>query len=220
MAASTWASRPWAEAGTATAVRVFGIALAHHRRNRWQRHVPDVQPSDVLTQLLCLRDGFGLSALTSVPPLANKTWLARSLYASPDDCERLAALIEQCWEDAGTLTSGTQPPIQSEEWQELQLFKVRLDSEHVVGRWMAEQFVPLLHRVMDQQFTNPKTVPEFLTESAVSQAAKDGLERVLVLPLSRDYWDWRPQSRLLVVAEATRNDISKYQKILAAVARH
>ena len=73
---------------------------------------------------------------------------------------------------------------------------------------------------MDQQFTNPKTVPEFLTESAVSQAVKDGLERVLVLPLSRDYWDWRPQSRLLVVAEATRNDISKYQKVLAAVARH
>lgn len=178
-----------------------------------------MQPSDVLTQLLCLRDGFGLSALTSVPPLVNNTWLAGSLYAGPDDSERLAALIEQCW-DAGPLTSGTQPHVQSEEWQELQQFKVRLDSEHVVGRWMAEQFAPLLQGVMDQQFTSPKTFPEFLTESVVSQAVEGGLESVLVLPLRCDYWDWRPESHLLVVAEATRNDTSKYQKVLAAVARH
>ncbi len=66
----------------------------------------------------------------------------------------------------------------------------------------------------------PKTVRVFLTDSAVSQAVEGGLERVLVLPLSRDYWDWRPESHLLVVAEARGHDTSKYQKVLAAVARH
>ena len=44
---------------------------------------PEVQPSEVLTQLLCLRDGLRLSALTSVPPLANNTWLAGSLLRVP-----------------------------------------------------------------------------------------------------------------------------------------
>ncbi|MEI2787030.1 MAG: hypothetical protein V9E82_15200 [Candidatus Nanopelagicales bacterium] len=113
-----------------------------------------MQPSDVLTQSLCMRDGFGFSALASVPALVN-TWLAGSLYAGPGDSERLAALIEQSW-DAGTLTSGTQPPMQSEEWQEVQLFKERLDSERVVGRWMAEQSAPLLQCVTDVQFTSPR----------------------------------------------------------------
>ena len=82
---------------------------------------------------------------------------------------------------------------------------------------MAEQFDPLLHRVMDQQFTNPKSVPEYLAESAVSRAVEHGLERVLVLPLSRDYWDWRPQAHVRVVAEATRNNTAGYQTVLEAI---
>ena len=111
------------------------------RRNSWQRRIPEVQPSEVLTQLLCLRDGLRLSALTSVPPLANNTSLAGSLSASADERESVAALIDQWW-DARTLTSGTEPPGQIVEWREVQLFRVRLDCEHVVGRWMAEQFDP------------------------------------------------------------------------------
>lgn|GEM_PF-3138039 len=188
------------------------------RRNSWQRRIPEVQPSEVLTQLLCLRDGLRLSALTSVPPLANNTSLAGSLSASADERESVAALIDQWW-DARTLTSGTEPPGQIVEWREVQLFRVRLDCEHVVGRWMAEQFDPLLHRVMDQQYTNPKAVPELLLDSAVSRAVAHGLERVLVLPLSRDYWDWRRESRLLLVAEATRNNTSKYRRALEAIVR-
>ncbi len=186
------------------------------RRAGWQRRIPEVQPSDVLTQLLCLRDALRLAALTSVPPLVNNTWLTESLSASAEECERLAALIEQLWA-TWPLTSGTRPPSQNEEWRRVQLFKVRLDSDHVVGRWMAEQFDPLLHRVMDQQFTNPKSVPEYLAESAVSRAVEHGLERVLVLPLCRDYWDWRPQAHVLVVAEATRNNTAGYQTVLEAI---
>jgi len=117
------------------------------------------------------------------------------------------------------LTSGTEPPGRNEQWREVQLFRVRLDCEHVVGRWMAEQFDPLLHRVMDQQYTNPKAVPELLLDSAVSRAVAHGLERVLVLPLSRDYWDWRRESRLLLVAEATRNNTSKYRRALEDIVR-
>jgi hypothetical protein len=151
-----------------------------------------------------------------VPPLANNTWLTGSLSASDEERERLAGLIEQLWAN-WPLTSGTQSPGHNEEWRRVQLFKVRLDSEHVVGRWMAEQFDPLLHRVMDQQFTNPKAVPEYLAESAVSRAVECGLERVLVLPVSRDYWDWRPQAHLLVVAEATRKDSARYQTALSTI---
>ena len=175
-----------------------------------------MQPGDVLTQLLCLRDGLCLSALTSVPPLANNMWLSDSLSASADERETLAALVEQLW-DASTGTGPTEPPSQSVEWRQFQVLKVRLDSEHVVGRWMAEQFDPLLHRVMDQQFTNPKEVPEFLAESTVARAVQHGLERVLVLPLSRDYWQWRPESHLLVVAEVTRSNTSTYQSVLGAI---
>ena len=175
-----------------------------------------MQPGDVLTQLLCLRDGLCLSALTSVPPLANNMWLSDSLSASADERETLAALVEQLW-DASTGTGPTEPPSQSVEWRQFQVLKVRLDSEHVVGRWMAEQFDPLLHRVMDQQFTNPKEVPEFLAESTVARAVQHGLERVLVLPLSRGYWQWRPESHLLVVAEVTRSNTSTYQSVLGAI---
>lgn len=186
------------------------------RRDGWQRGIPQVQAGDVLTQLLCLRDGFRLSALTSIPPLANNMWLAGSLSASAKERGALAALVEQSW-DAWTRTGLSESPSQSVEWRQLQLFKVRLDSEHVVGRWMAEQFDTLLHRVMDQQFTNPKAVPEFLAESTVARAVEHGLRHVLVLPVSRDYWQWRPESHLLVVAEVTRNNTPTYQSVLRAI---
>lgn len=199
-------------------VALTGYSLHRAFAQPRQRRVPQVQPSDVLTQLLCLRDGLRLSALATVPPLANNTRLAGSLSASAEERARLAALIEQLWE-TWMLTAGTQPPSESAQWREVQQCKVRLDSEHVIGRWMAEQFVALLHRVMDQQVTSPKAVPEFLAESAVSRAVEHGLERVLVIPVSHDYWDWRPESHLLVVAESTRNNTSTYPAILAATAR-
>ena len=86
----------------------------------------------------------------------------------------------------------------------------------MAGGWLSSS-TPLLHRVMDQRFTNPKAVPEFLSDSAVSRTVEHGLERVLVLPLSRDHWDWRPESRLLVEAAVTRNNTSTYQSALGAI---
>ena len=51
---------------------------------------------------------------------------------------------------------------------------------------------------------------------AVAAAVAKGLRRVLVLPLGADYWQWQPETGLLLVAERSRDNPAVYRRALRA----
>lgn len=175
--------------------------------------VPEVLPSDALTQVLCLRESLSITVLPAIPGLANAAGLGGALTVPTGQSAALADLIEAAWSE--TVEEGGVD--RGDALRALVQEKMRLDSDHVIGSWMHAQFDPLLARVMGQPYESPHAVPEVVSTSAVTAAVATGLRRVVVLPLADHFWQWIPEPGLLLIAERSRNDPRAYRTALAAV---
>ena len=178
-----------------------------------QRGMPEVVPSDALTQVLCLRESLSITVLPTIPGLANAAGLGGALTVPTGQAAALADLIEAAW--AETVDNGGAD--RGDALRALGQARMLLDSDHLVGNWMHAHFDPLLARVMAQPYESPHAIPEAVSKSAVTAAVATGLRRVVVLPLAEHFWQWIPEPGLLLIAERSRNDPSAYRTALAAV---
>lgn len=192
------------------------MGFTYSRTPRWEPPLVEVVPSNTLTQVLCLREGLGLEALTEVPSLAGSHDIKGMLGADSEHRREVARLITAVW-DRTLLDGGPELEAADQHWRALRHNVALSDPEHLIGQWMIREFQPLLRRVMDQPFEDPAGVPEATSEHLVRAAAARGLRRVIVLGLSTDYSKWTSLSGSLVVAEVTRNRPSAYGSALRAI---
>lgn len=172
--------------------------------------MPEVLPSDALTQVLCMRDSLTITVLPTIPELANTGGLRGALTAPTEQSTALADLIQAAWTET-VVNGGVE---RGDALRALEHARMRLDPDHVIGGWMHSQFDPLLVRVMAHPYESPRTVPEAISKSAVTAAAATGLRRVVVLPLADHFWRWIPESGLFLIADRSRNDPGVYRRAL------